>query len=73
MSIQSTENEITLLSTAEVQERLGVTRQRVSQIVASGRLIPALRTPGGHMLFTPAEVERYKRLPRAKGGRPSSL
>lgn len=59
-----------LLTTSQACERLGVSRQRVSQLVASGQITPAMRLPAGDMLFTPAEIERFWCLPKSKGGRP---
>ena len=48
-----------LLTTSEVADKLGVDRSWVTRLVASGRLVPAMRLPGrtGALLFDPADVD----------------
>ena len=50
-----------LLSTRQVSERLGVTRQAVARMVAAGEIVPEARitvSRHGSFLFSVAEVER---------------
>ncbi|WP_058234152.1 helix-turn-helix domain-containing protein [Devriesea agamarum] len=48
-----------LLSTTQVAERLGITRNTVLQRLATDRLVPAMKLPGrtGAYLFDPAVIE----------------
>lgn len=49
-----------LLSTNDVAQQLGVTKQYVAKLVSQGRLRPETpRVPGQTMWFTKAEVERF--------------
>ena len=52
----------TLLTSAEVCERLGIDRSTLSRWVQTGRIAPAMKAPGlrGAYFFTDAEVERVK-------------
>ena len=51
-----------LLSSAEACERLAIDRSTLSRWVASGRIEPALKSPGvrGPFVFTAAEIERVQ-------------
>lgn len=60
-----------LLTGGQVATRLGVSRQRVAQLVAVTLLIPAVKGPRT-TLFDPAEVERFAALERPVG-RPSRV
>jgi len=46
-----------LISSNDLANRLGVSRATVIRAVASGRLKPALVTPGGHRRFLPQDLE----------------
>ena len=59
-----------LLTSAQVAARLGISRQRIAQLVALGRLRPAMQLPAGDRLFDPREVERFAAAPKSRGGRP---
>jgi excisionase family DNA binding protein len=48
-----------VLTTSEVAEILGVTRQRISQLVSSGKLI-AIKKLHGDKLFLRTDVEQKK-------------
>ena len=43
-------------------EKLGVTAARIHQMVAEGKLTPAMKAPGlrGALFFTLTEIDRYK-------------
>ena len=47
----------TLISSNDLAGRLGVSRATVLRAVATGRLRPALVTPGGHRRFTVQDAE----------------
>ena len=51
-----------LMTSAEVCDRLGIDRSTLSRWVASGRISPTTKLPGirGAFLFTRAEIERVK-------------
>ena len=51
-----------LMTSAEVCDRLGIDRSTLSRWVASGRISPTTKLPGvrGAFLFTRAEVARVK-------------
>lgn len=51
--------QVTYISTSDVARRFGVDRSAVSRWVTSGKLEPALTTPGGHHKFDPAVVEGF--------------
>ena len=57
-----------LLTTAEVADRLGVTRGRVGQFVMDGRLRPKLRI-GTNLLFDVKVVAAFEKVPRMRGRR----
>ncbi|MFJ6314047.1 helix-turn-helix domain-containing protein [Pseudarthrobacter oxydans] len=46
--------QVTYISTSEVARRFGVERSAVSRWITSGKIKPAVTTPGGHHKFTPA-------------------
>lgn len=48
------------LTTRQAAAALGVSPRAIPVYVARGLLVPALRLPRA-LLFTPAEVERYRR------------
>lgn len=48
-----------LLTTGDVAKRAGVTRTAVLHWIKSGKLQPALTTPGGHYRVGEEEVERF--------------
>lgn len=45
------------LSTAEAAERAGIDRSTLTRWVASGRITPAFRTPGGALFFHAADID----------------
>lgn len=47
-----------LLTTAQVAEITGKDRSTVTRWVAADKLTPAIRTPGGALLFRRSDVER---------------
>jgi excisionase family DNA binding protein len=47
-----------LLTTAQVADIAGVDRSTVTRWVGADKLTPAIRTPGGALLFARADVER---------------
>lgn len=57
-----------LVTTGEAMRMLGVSRQRVNEIASSGRL--GRQIAGRFWVFTRAELEAYRALPKNKGGRP---
>jgi excisionase family DNA binding protein len=61
-------NKDDLLKAGQVAELLGVSRQRVNQLVSEGKLIPALSLEGLN-LFNKSDVEAFNQLER-KIGRP---
>lgn len=68
-----------LLSTAQVMERFGYTRARISQAVLNGELVPAFKVPtkgakNGAYLFTEQAVRQWRpfgRLNAKKSERPT--
>ena len=62
---------MTLLTTAEAAERIGVSPRRVQQYVQDGRLKRSEEAPAGMRghLFDPVVVEAFARIER-KSGRP---
>lgn len=55
-----------LLSTNDVAEILGVTPGRVRHFTTDGRLTPVERV-GTYMLFDPAAVKEFAKIPRPEG------
>lgn len=49
--------QVTYISTSEVARRFGVERSAVSRWITSGKIKPAITTPGGHHKFTPDAVD----------------
>lgn len=51
-----------LMTSAEVCDRLNIDRSTLSRWVAAEKIAPAIKMPGvrGPFLFDPAEVERLK-------------
>jgi len=47
--------------TSSAARALGVSRQRLRQLVALGRVSVAARTPRGFMLFDATRIERLRR------------
>ena len=58
------------LTTKQVAEILGISHNRVCELVRKGKL-NAVRLSDTYF-FTPAEIERFKATPKEKGGRPKS-
>lgn len=60
---------MTLLTTAEAAERIGVSPRRVQQYVQDGRLKRSEEAPAGMRghLFDPKEVEEFARIERKPG------
>jgi hypothetical protein len=58
------------VDTFEVARELGVSQQRVRKLLADGRLTATLER--GAWAFDPAEVARFKAIPR-KTGRPRKV
>jgi excisionase family DNA binding protein len=56
-----------LISSNDLADRLGVSRATVLRAVASGRLKPAVVTPGGHRRFLPEDVEELGGRPKRNG------
>lgn len=50
--------EIPLYTTRQLAELLGVDNSTVRRWVSSGKVAPAIVTPGGHMRFDQAAVDR---------------
>jgi excisionase family DNA binding protein len=55
------------LNAVQAAKYLGVNRQRVYQLADAGRLGTRI---AGYWIFTKAELDRFKTLPKPKGGRP---
>src|SRR5207248_2192129 len=51
--------DISLPTTGEVAQRLGISRHTLLRAVERGEITPALRTPGGYLRFLPATVDAY--------------
>ncbi len=60
---------VNYVSQTDAAERLGVSRQRVSQLVESGQL--KSKEIAGRFVISESELERFAAIPR-KGGRPHS-
>lgn len=62
---------MTLLSTAQAAERIGVSPRRVQQFVQEGRLRRSGEAPEGMRghLFDPEEVETFAQIERKPGPR----
>ncbi len=59
------------LTVARVAEELGCTKSYGQKLIRSGRLDAKLQDiPVRYYLINPASVEKYKRTPKNKGGRP---
>jgi len=59
-----------LLTTREVSQMLGVSKQRVRQFVSAGRLRAIERLEIGHrsmLFFTALDVEHFAAIPRQRG------
>ena len=50
---------VPLLRPAEVADQLGVSQARVWRLADLGRLVPSVRTAGGHARFTAADIKAY--------------
>lgn len=48
------------LTSAEVARMMGVSPRAVGKWLEQGKIVPTLRTVGGHARFTVEDVERYK-------------
>jgi excisionase family DNA binding protein len=55
--------EVTLITTSQVADKFGVDSSAVRKWVAEGRLIPAVRTPGGHYRFDEASLAAFMTAP----------
>jgi len=51
--------DVSLLTTGETAQRLGISRHTLLRAVERGEISPTLRTPGGYLRFLPATVEAY--------------
>src|SRR5438105_5230070 len=51
--------DVSLLTTGEAAQRLGISRHTLLRAVERSEITPALRTPGGYLRFLPATVEAY--------------
>jgi excisionase family DNA binding protein len=56
-------DDVAYLTTTQVAKRFHVDPSAVRKWVAEGRLAPAIRTPGRHMRFDPADVEAFAGAP----------
>lgn len=54
--------EITLYTTRQVADLLGVDSSTVRRWALSGKATPAVTTPGGHMRFSQFELDRLSGL-----------
>ena len=52
--------ELVLYTTSEVARQLGVDDSTVRRWVSSGKVIPAVTTPGGHKRFTEDQVDQLR-------------
>lgn len=59
------------LSATQAAEYLGVSRVRINQLAASGRL--NREQIGGYYVYRRAELDRWKNEPKSTGGRPKSV
>ncbi len=51
---------LTLLQVTDARRSLGVSRQRVHELIERGRLRPLARTPRGTYLFSPEAVHEVQ-------------
>ena len=59
-----------LMTSGEAAAYLGVSKQRIHELIAGGKLVG--QRAGRFYLFTRAELDRWKNAPKSKGGRPKS-
>lgn len=52
--------EVALITTTHVARMYGVDKSTVRKWVADGKLVPALRTPGGHYRFLASELAGFR-------------
>lgn len=52
-------DEVTLITTSQVAQRFKVDASAVRRWVANGQLTPAIKTPGGHYRFNPADIDAF--------------
>ncbi len=57
-----------LMSATQAAEYLGITRVRINQLAGEGRL--KREEVGGYFVYRRSELDRWKALPKNKGGRP---
>ncbi|WP_156749445.1 helix-turn-helix domain-containing protein [Mycobacterium sp. E1747] len=53
--------ELVTLTTSEVAARFRVDSSAVRRWVKDGKLIPAIKTPGGHYRFNAEDIEAFER------------
>ena len=59
------------LTVAQVAKSLGFTKSYIQRLIREGRLDAELQdAPVRYYLIDPASVERYRKAPKNKGGRP---
>ena len=51
--------EVAVITTTQVAKHYGVDKSTVRKWVADGKLIPALRTPGGHYRFLRSNLDGF--------------
>jgi excisionase family DNA binding protein len=68
MSDNSSENNLELLSVSQVALELGVTRQRVHDLIKNGQIVA--RKLGRFYYIEEAEIQRYREKPRGKPYQP---
>ena len=62
------------LTVAQVAKSLGFTKSYIQRLVREGKLEAELQeTPVNYYLIDPASVEKFKRTPKNKGGRPRKI
>lgn len=52
--------EVAVITTTQVAKHYGVDKSTVRKWVAEGKIVPALRTPGGHYRFLPTDLAGFR-------------